>query len=255
MNLPSELISQFVKVTRNKKEKNERNVYGTIVEKDGERYVRLDGSNELTPVRDHRNRTVDTSDGDRVLVMIKNHTAIVTGNIKHPAARSKDVEIINRNWEAASKTATDHILKTENGVTFGDFTSEDEDVDVDVNVQAKTFRYYIKSVNEVFKPYYEYGDTIEVDWLGTGYVSDSGVKVNFSISLAKPVIGNPNVTIIPVRNLEIRQNGVLSTHSQPIYSATLTCDGGMINVIATISSIADTDHPCGIAAGISIAFS
>lgn len=251
MNLPSELISQFVKVTRNKKEKNERTVYGTIVEKDGKTYVKLDGSDELTPAR----TTVDMLNGERVIVMIKNHTAIVTGNITSPAARTDDVASINRNWEAASKTATDHILKTEDSVIFGDFTSEDEDVDVDVNVQAKTFRYYIKSVNEVFKPYYEYGDTIEVDWRGTGYVSDSGIKVNFSIPLAKPVIGNPNVAIIPVRNLEIRQNGVLSTHSQPIYSATLTCDGGMINVIATISSIADTDHPCGIAAGISIAFS
>ena len=250
VNIPNDLIAQFAKVTRNKKEKIERTVYGTYVEKDGKHYVRLDGSNELTPAK----TTVDMFDGERVIVMIKNHAAIVTGNISSPAARTADVAAINRNWDDAAKTATDYILVDEDGVVFGDFTNEDEEGS-DAYIYAKSFRYYIKSADEVFKPYYERGDTIEVEWAGVGYVSNFGAEVHFSIPLAKPVIGDPGVMVMTVDGLEIRQNGVLSTHPQPVYSATLTCDGGMINVVATISSTIDTDYPCGISANISIAFS
>lgn len=91
MELPSNLIDQFVKVTNDKVEtKKETTVYGTTVEYNGVTYVKIDGSELLTPVT----TTAATQPGERVTVMIKNHTATVTGNISSPAARTGDVETI-----------------------------------------------------------------------------------------------------------------------------------------------------------------
>lgn len=89
MNLSNDLISQFVKATKDDKPKStETTVYGTTVVYDGKTYVKLDGSDLLTPVT----TTIDVESDDRVTVMIKNHTATITGNITSPAAKSKDVQ-------------------------------------------------------------------------------------------------------------------------------------------------------------------
>ena len=91
MSLSSDLISQFVKITKdNTKTKTETTVYGTTVEYNGRTYVRLDGSDLLTPVES----TVATVPGERVTVMIKDHTATVTGNLSSPSARRDDVDAL-----------------------------------------------------------------------------------------------------------------------------------------------------------------
>lgn len=89
MALSNDLIAQFVKVTKddNQSEK-ESTVYGTTVEYNGSTYVKLDGSDLLTPI----STTTDTRPGERVIVTIKNHTATVTGNITSPSARTDDVK-------------------------------------------------------------------------------------------------------------------------------------------------------------------
>lgn len=92
MNLSSDLISQFVKVTTDKgSKKTESVVYGTVVKYDGALYVKLDGSDFLTPMES----TADVKDGERVTVMIKDHAATITGNITSPSARKDDVTDIN----------------------------------------------------------------------------------------------------------------------------------------------------------------
>ena len=51
MSLSSDLISEFVKVTKDdEKQKSETIVYGTTVVYEGSTYVKLDGSELLTPV-------------------------------------------------------------------------------------------------------------------------------------------------------------------------------------------------------------
>ena len=89
MSLSSDLINDFVKATNDdEKTKSETTVYGTAVEHNGTIYVRLDGSSLLTPIVS----TVNAKPGDRIMVMIKNHTATVTGNISSPAARTADMQ-------------------------------------------------------------------------------------------------------------------------------------------------------------------
>ena len=89
MRLSKNLITEFVKITNNEsKTKSESTVYGNIVKNGNNTYVQLDGSDILTPV----SATADTQDGERVTVLIKNHTATVTGNLTSPAARTGDVQ-------------------------------------------------------------------------------------------------------------------------------------------------------------------
>ena len=90
MGVSSDIIAQLVRATNDSKPaETETTVYGTIKTGDGGKaYVMLDGSELLTPIT----TTAVVKDGDRVTVMIKNHTAIVTGNVTAPSASAKDVD-------------------------------------------------------------------------------------------------------------------------------------------------------------------
>ena len=89
MGLSNDLISEFVKITKDQTTvKKESTVYGTTVKYQDKMYVKLDGSDLLTPVV----TTADMGDGERVTVMIKDHTATVTGNITSPSASSTVVK-------------------------------------------------------------------------------------------------------------------------------------------------------------------
>lgn len=102
MGLSHELISQFAKVVNdNKKQSGESTVYGKVVtDGNGNKYVKLDGTDQLTPLTDENRPSVDSStanakEGDRVSVLIKNHTATVTGNVSSPAVRNDDFNDLN----------------------------------------------------------------------------------------------------------------------------------------------------------------
>ena len=85
MALPSELVAEFAKITNDGKDsRKEVTVYGTISIQNGVNYVKLDGSDELTPVTS----TVSIKDGERVIVTLKQHQAVVTSNLTDPAASS-----------------------------------------------------------------------------------------------------------------------------------------------------------------------
>lgn len=98
MVLSQELISQFAKVVKQDKKVSETTVYGTVVtDGNGNKYVKLDGSDQLTPLSDDERPAADTTttnsnEGDRVSVLIKNHTATVTGNISSPSVRTDDFD-------------------------------------------------------------------------------------------------------------------------------------------------------------------
>ena len=93
MDLNSILVSEFAKITNDNKETvNEgATVYGTYrVDGDGA-YVQIDGSDTRTPVA----TTSEARNGDRVTVLIKNHRAIVTGNLTDPSASSETVRALD----------------------------------------------------------------------------------------------------------------------------------------------------------------
>lgn len=86
MALSDDLISQFVKATKDTtKNITESIVYGTVQEDTS--MVLIDGSNVPTPVT----TSVVLNKDDRVTILLKNHEAIVTGNTTSPAPRKDDV--------------------------------------------------------------------------------------------------------------------------------------------------------------------
>lgn len=88
MNLSQDIITAFVKITNDNKKKNtETTLYGTTVIQNGNKFVRIDGSDVLTPVQS----TAVIRSGARVTIMLKDHQAIVTGNLTDPSASSGDV--------------------------------------------------------------------------------------------------------------------------------------------------------------------
>lgn len=101
MRLSSDLISQFVKITNDdKKKEKETTIYGTTV-KDGDKmYVRIDGSDILTPMAS----TASMRDNERVIVMIKNHQAIVTGNVTSKSASESSVKDLDKTTQEIIKS-------------------------------------------------------------------------------------------------------------------------------------------------------
>ena len=88
MVLSEELVANFVKSTNDKKTtSSEATVYGTVKIEGDRKYVQIDGSSIKTPV----NTTSDISDGDRVIVLIKNHEATIIGNVSAPSAKNSSV--------------------------------------------------------------------------------------------------------------------------------------------------------------------
>lgn len=132
MALSNDLISQFVKITNdsNKKSKKESSVYGTIVDYDGAKYIRFDGSDLLTPMTS----TAGVNDGDRVTATIKNHEVTVTGNISSPSATDKSVKDLDSKvgdfvtvitTELNANTANIEDLKADNVFIKNKLTAND----------------------------------------------------------------------------------------------------------------------------------
>lgn len=86
MNLPSSLIREFGSLVSQSRgggssEHTVRGIVQTVDLTNRTAEVIFDGSNVRTPV----SMAMDASPGDRVLVMLKNHRAVITGNTSAPA--------------------------------------------------------------------------------------------------------------------------------------------------------------------------
>lgn len=108
MGLSHELVSQFAKVINESKKQNTESImYGTVkTDANGAKYIQLDGSDQLTPLSDDNQPTLDAAtitakEGDRVSVLIKDHNAVVMGNISSPAVNNDDVETSISNFDIA----------------------------------------------------------------------------------------------------------------------------------------------------------
>lgn len=126
MALSNDLISQFVKVTKDKTEaKSETIVYGTVQESiapNGLNYVKIDGSDLLTPV----SSTTVISANDRVTILVNNHTAVVTGNLTSPAVRKEDAVDVSK---LNAQTARINELETANAAIEGTLTANSADIE------------------------------------------------------------------------------------------------------------------------------
>ena len=105
MELSNDLISSFVKITNDTgtKETEETILYGIATKQGEDVYVTIDGSEISTPVE----TTVEVNNGERVVLTIKDHKAVITGNITSPAVNGPGVET------RIEETASSIILEVE----------------------------------------------------------------------------------------------------------------------------------------------
>ena len=87
--LSNALVREFAEVMEvPQTEKTEKFLYGTIKNNGESSYVKFDGSDFLTPITS----AMGYEDGDRVMVMMKDHRAIVTSNMTSPGVSQKYVK-------------------------------------------------------------------------------------------------------------------------------------------------------------------
>ena len=194
MSLSSDLISKFVEITNDKPEsKKETIVYGTIVLNDGSKYVKMDGSDLLTPI----SSTTDVEDGERVTVMIKDHSAIVTGNISSPSARTSTVQALEGRVTTAetliadkasikdleSETARIDILTADNVSIKERLTASEADID---NLEADNV-----TINQTLT-----AQSANIETLNTTKLSVQDATATYA------TINNLNATNAEIHNLE-----------------------------------------------------
>lgn len=110
MDLSRSLIKDFADVTSEQKTTKPSDSYvrGTARVQGEQKYVQIDGSDQLTPILE----TVDVQEGDRVLVSIKNHTATILGNFTFPPNARKEDEALDK-AEDAGNTANEASQKAQ----------------------------------------------------------------------------------------------------------------------------------------------
>ena len=171
MNLSNELISQFVKATKDdKKTSTESTVYGTTVVYGGKTYVRLDGSDLLTPVR----TTTDVKDDERVTVMIKDHTATITGNISSPSARTDDVK------EVANQISEFDVIISH------ELTTEELEA---TNATIQNLRAHLANIDELHAVYAEI-EALEAKFADVEYLNATDIEaINANIESIEAQFG------------------------------------------------------------------
>lgn len=116
--LPPNIVKTFASTFKKEKPKTSSTVYGYAVINEGKICVKLDGSTEYTPVVS----TIDVVDGDRVIVNITNHRAMIVNDISSPAARSNSVEELKSELsDITNVTKTAFAFKSLNNVKLESF--------------------------------------------------------------------------------------------------------------------------------------
>lgn len=134
MVLSNDLLAEFAKITndRERDKGKEAVLYGTIVEDGGVFYVKIDGSDLITPI----SSTTNVKNGERVTVMLKNHTAIVTGNLTSPSASIVDIGDIS---DAAGKIVGFEVRLSEVEGSIGSNTER-------ITISESTIRQLVDSI-------------------------------------------------------------------------------------------------------------
>lgn len=121
--LDNKIINQVVSALLNQNggSKTLSRLYGTVEVVDGKKYVKLDGSDSLTAIVEG----TEVMAGDRVLVSIENHQAVVVSNITSPAS---------------ARTATSYMDFRDGGLVIGELLDDGNDFNVLVKADGIYFR-------------------------------------------------------------------------------------------------------------------
>ena len=140
MGLDKQIASRFIReVSATDKKPAKTTVRGTVNIVGNDTYVILDGSESITPVT----TTVGVNDGDRVIVDLDNHSAVVTGNETSNAIDetgfyklledgSLDINVNNLNVDAGGSV----MVKSGGSVNLNDKLILNEDGTLSLNIDS-----------------------------------------------------------------------------------------------------------------------
>lgn len=261
MALSNDLISQFVKVTKDEKKKaTETTAFGTVVEYEGSTWVKLDGSDLLTPV----STTVEATDGDRVTVLIKDHTATITGDLSSPAANTSTVEKIGSKVSEfeiiiADKVDTKDLtaerarideLVADNVTIKQSLSAAEADVEKLQAEVAEIDELYVKSgeFDSLFADSFEakiaeldYATVDELNAVDAKIYNLNATHANFESATAKNFEAvNADIGTLEVDNVTIKENlSAASADIDELQAKSLTADSAVIKNLE--SDVADID--------------
>lgn len=219
MALSTDLIKEFVEITNDQTEnKQETTVYGTIGLHGSQRYVRIDGSDLLTPIKS----TVDAIPGDRVTVLIKDHSVIVNGSTSSPSARKSGLDAVN-----------DHIDATFDST--GRITNSKISI---VETNINTVNTKISSINS------------EISALNSDvYIEDSETHIKSSrIEALETDVGLNKSSIEAINSHILEQDSTITTIGSTVNTqqsaintldSTVTTQGSQIDIINSVFTIED----------------
>ena len=139
MDLSRNIIKRYVQVASPEKiTSNSETVYGTVVNEGEKLYVKIDGSNILTPV----SSTIDIKANDRVLVLVKNHEATVIGSPSSPTARLDELNKLGTEVTEFKAVATNDLISVNANIKnlntdYGNFKTATADNFTAVNANIK----------------------------------------------------------------------------------------------------------------------
>lgn len=213
MALSQNLVDQFVELTKKDNKELETTSDGVYKKINGVEYVQLDGSEILTPVK----TLVEAETGERVKVLIKNHTATVTHNITSPMARSKSVENLKQEVDENGNM----IQQLDNTIIQQGNTIIQ--LDNNINQQNNEITQINNVINQQENAITQIGNTInqqnnEIIQMNNK-INQQGndiIQVNNTISQQGNVINQQGNTINQINNNIDQQNNVIEQHGNII---------------------------------------
>lgn len=221
------LISQFAKITKSDKQpKSDTIVYGTIVEQGGSTYMKIDGSDLLTPI----STMTMVGDGDRVSAVIKNHSLTVTGNASYPSTRLPDVgNSVNTAIGEFNKVITEELtadrarietLEAGNAAIDGKLTAAEADIK------------NLKAENVTITGKLEANDAV------IGNLETDNIKINETLEAHKATIDDLDVKKLSVDDADIKYANIDFTNIGKAAMEYFYANSGLIeNVVVGDASI------------------
>ena len=164
------------------------------------------------------------------------------------------------NFDLNNTLANSLLMNTSNELTlgYGQYTNGKA-----TKLYGNDISLFVKSADASFRPYYRKGDSISMSYYGAGFINNNEKEIQFSISLNRPLIGSPTITVASVNGLVIRQGGRYlyesggGSYAKPSkYSCSV--QGNMIVITATMANntnVITKNDTIGVYASIKITFS
>lgn len=220
------LLNDFVKQVTKTEAPPETKINGTVKVRNGITYVKLDGSDILTPI----NTTVEVDDGDRVTAEIKDHKATIIANITSPS--------VNNRSFANLKDEVD-----ENGNRIKMMNTALEALDSSVSIMGSTIVLHDSAIQSINDAVQSQGNAISAINNSIS-VMDNNIRImssDIQLQNARINLNSSNISALESDVSLVRSDIALMNTSINAINNTITLQGNDIGLInSNISSIGST---------------